>query len=396
MCETHTFDLNRIFVFSEATIPGVQQYRLSMKDVQEAVGVMFQSIIPAINRSVMSAGQLDDERTLDKNQRDRVLREVGELVQGLFVADGRFAFADDGVTARTPYAQILNTFYVRVVMEAVYGARDWMIKRVPRDVFRFLSNARPLTLSEIDNPFLRQNGESDDAFRQRLEDLRVFQPNPLMELDPNRQWVPMHNWNSPDGYQLSDRIWRAGNETRRAIDELISQAFREGWSALHLAQQLEQYLLPGVGSASYYAMRLAQTEIARAANHAAYISAYLNPYVDRIDVARSPNGSHECPICPQFATIGIGGERLREPYSIHAANIPPFHPFCKDHCRPVLTDSPSTVTMRLQAVMDDARAALFQPSVNPAAAEALLQTLLHQSLNTIVAQFRGQFPLPGF
>lgn len=395
MCEScNKIDYSQPFI--EATIPGVKAYRVSMKDVQKAVGEMFQAILPAVNRSVLSAGLADEDRTLDNRQRDRVLREVGELVQGLFVADGRFAFASDGVTARTPYAQLLNTFYVRVVMEAVYGQRDWMVKKVPQDVFRFLSRALPLRLGEIDNPFLRRDGEDDEAFRLRLIDLRIFQPNPLMELDPNRQWVPMHNWTSPDGYQLSDRIWRAGNETRRAIDELISQAFREGWSAQHLSQQLEQYLLPGTENASYYAMRLAVTEIARAANHSAFISAYLNPYVDKIDVARSPNGSFECPICPKFATIGIGGERLREPYSIHAANIPPYHPFCKDHVRPVITDSPSTVTMRLQAVMEDSRAALFPPSANPAAAEALLQTLLHQALNGIVGQFRGQFLLPGF
>ena len=405
MCEDcNKLDFTTPFV--EVTIPGVQTYRTSMKDVQTAVGAMFESIIPAINRSVMSAGQFDEERTLDSNQRDRVLREVGELVQGLFVAEGRFAFADDGVTARTPYAQLLNNFYVRVTMEAVYAQRDWTIKKVPADVFRFLSNARPIKLGEIDNPFLRQNGESDDAFRQRLEDLRVFQPNPLMELDPNRQWVPMHLWQDSRGYQLSDRIWNTSVETRRAIDDMISAAFREGMGALELSRILESALIPGMDAIrtdrpygtdlSFFAMRLAQTEIARAANHSAYISAYLNPYVDRIDVARSPNGDARCPICPRFATIGIGGERLREPYSIYAANIPPYHPYCKDHVRGVLNDSPSTVTMRLQAVMDDSRAALFQPSVNPAAADALLQTLLHQALNTIIAQFRGQFPLPGF
>jgi hypothetical protein len=216
----------------------------------------------------------------------------------------------------------------------------------------------------------------------------------------------MHLWTDPNGYQLSDRIWNTSVETRRTIDRIISQAFADGLGALELARLLESSLLPGMDAirtttpynldASYFALRLARTEIARAANHAAFMSAYLNPYVDRIDVARSPNGSRTCPICPLHATLSFGGERLREPYSIYSASIPVFHPNCMCHTRPVLTDSPSTVTMRLQAVMDDARAALFQPSVNPAAAESLLQTLLHQSLNTIVAQFRGQFPLPGF
>lgn len=405
MCQhCETIDYKQPFI--EATIPGVKSYRTSMRDVRIAVGDMFESILPQINRSLRTAALSDEKGTLDTRHRDRVLREVGELVQGLFVADGRFAFADDGVTARSPFAQLLNTFYVRVVMEAVYGQRDWMAKKVPSDVFQFLSRARPLNLGETENPYLRLDGESDEAFRQRLIDLRIFQPNPLMELDPNRQWVPMHNWTDSNGYQLSDRIWNNSVETRRAIDRIIAQAFRDGIGAFELARILEASLLPGMDAirtttpysrdSSFYAIQLARTEIARAANHAAFMSAYLNPYVDRIDVARSPNGSRECPICPQHATLSFGGERLREPYSIHSASIPVFHPNCMCHVRPVVTDSPSTVTMRLHAVMEDSYAANFPPSVNPAAAEAMVQTLLHQALNGLVAQFRGQFLLPGF
>ena len=143
-------------------------------------------------------------------------------------------------------------------------------------------------------------------------------------------------------------------------------------------------------------MRLTISEIARAANHAAFTSAYLNPYVEKIEIARSPNGDPNCPICPRFATIGIGGERLREPYSIHAANLPIYHSYCMCHVRPVVVDSASTVTMRLQAVIEDGRRVNFPPSVNPAAADALTQTLLHQALGTLVGQFRGQLLLPGF
>ena len=300
MCGKINLSDNHIFVFSEATIPGVRQYRTSMKQVREAVTAMFQSIIPRVRQSVLSAAMRDEEGTLNRNQQNRVLREVGQLVEGLFVAEGRFAFADDGVTARTPFAQLLNEFYVRVVMEAIYGARDWMARKVPDDVFQFLSRAQAIDLGEADNPHLRRDGEDDEAFRKRLDDLRVFRPNPLAELDPNRQWVPMHRWQDSNGYRLSDRIWRASNHTRSKVDALISEAFREGWGAERLAATLEQFLLPNRANlrtnkpygrnASFDAMRIARTEIARAANHASFISAYTNPYVNQIDVARSPNG----------------------------------------------------------------------------------------------------------
>lgn len=403
-----TWSPDDVFV-SEGTIPGTKKYRTSMKDVIRRTDDLFRSVIPIIQGHVLRAS--DAEGNLRDSYREQTMRSVGETVQGLFVAsDGRSSFAADGVTAISPYAQMLNELYVRVVMEAIYGMRDWMAKSLPPDVFRWLANQRfDIRLHEAENPFLRRDGEDDEAFTARLKDLRVLHPNPLMELDPNRQWVPMHKWNAPgepQGYRLSDRIWGTSNETRKKIDQMISQAFAENWGALQLSKKLEQFLLPSAANlktkapygvnASYHAMRLARTEIARAANHAAYMSAYLNPYVDRIDIARSSNGDPNCKICPDHATIGIGGGRIRPSYSIHSAVYPVFHSQCKCHVRPVLTDAPETVTMRLRAVMEDARVQYLPAAITPAAADNFTKMLLHQALGTIVGQFRGQFPLPGF
>lgn len=399
MCEAHTIDYNAPFV--EATIPGVKQYRTSMKQVKEAIGLMFQGVLPQIFRIVQSAALRDENGTLDTRHKDRVLREVGELVQGLFVADGRFAFADDGVTARTPFAQLLNGFYVRVTVEAVQQQRSWLQKKLPPDIFQYLSRAQSLPLGEADNPHVRREGESDEAFRQRMDDLRIFRRQPFADLDPNRQWVPMHLWNDPNGYRLSDRIWRVGNRTRDKIDAMITEAFNEGTGALQLSQRLEQFLLPtranlrtnrpyGV-NASADALRLARSEIARAANHAAYIAAYLNPYVDRVDVARSRNGDPNCKICPAHATIGIDGSRLREPYSVDSADLPIYHPNCMCVVLPVTVDSIETVTMRIRAAMEGG----MQPGINPAAIEVLLQWLLGILFLRFVSQI-GSDVLSGF
>ena len=125
MCGLHehhdSIHTDNRFSFAEATIPGVKRYRTSMKDVRNAVDEMFRGVLPSINRAIDRTTLADG--SLDNRQRNRLLREVGELVQGLFVAEGRFAFRDDGVTARTPFAQLLNEFYVRVVMEAIFQQR---------------------------------------------------------------------------------------------------------------------------------------------------------------------------------------------------------------------------------------------------------------------------------
>jgi hypothetical protein len=367
----------------------IKQYRASMRDVRKSVTDMFKSVMPTLQAYINSA--TDSDGNLIFSRRAETARMAGEAVHKLFVADGRNAFAQDGVTALTPYAGILNFYYVRVTLEAVYAQRAWLKKNMPPELFSWLSRQQFWArLGEAKNPFLRRDDEDDEAFMQRMKDLRVFHPNPLAELDPNRRWVPMHAWQDSNGYELSQRIWNTANDTRSKIDALIMRAFAEGWSAANLAKELEQYLVSGSGGFS--AMRLARTEIARAANQAAYTSAYLNPYVSKIDVARSGNGDPLCKICPQHATIGIGGERIRPPYSIHAAHIPNFHPNCMCHVRPVLDDSPASVTQRLQAVMQDARLNSFPPAVTPANADAFTNMLLHRALGTLVGQFKGQLP----
>lgn len=89
-------------------------------------------------------------------------------------------------------------------------------------------------------------------------------------------------------------------------DTASGLAFAEGMGALELSRKLERFLLPNRAnlrtnrpygtSAAFDAMRLARTEIARAANQAAFLSSYLNLYVDKIDVARSGNGDKTCAV----------------------------------------------------------------------------------------------------
>lgn len=69
---------------------------------------------------------------------------------------------------------------------------------------------------------------------------------------------------------------------------------------------------------------------------------------------------------------------------------------CKCHTRPNVTDNPQVVTMRLRAVMEDARVNTFPPAVTPAAVEQFTDMLLHRALGTLVGQWRGQLPLMGF
>ncbi len=323
------------------------------------------------------------------SREDDLSADAGEMVASVFTGsynNKRAAFAADGVTALAVYPRLLNKWYVFAVAGAVRGHQSWMKSHVPQDVHQWLMRRRSRRVSpigELENKFLQQEGESLTDYLKRFDDLRIFRPNPLAQYDP------MHTWVDPNGYRLSRRIWRAGEATRLKIDAMISEGIRNGTPALQLARQLEQFLLPErrvlrtrrpYGTdASADAMRLARTEISRAYNQAAYISAVNNPYVNGGDVALSP--SHpRIDICDSFASIGMGGGRLREPYPLSSCPMPPFHPYCICRFQAALSGNISSVTAQLRGIMGSAASEDIQPFMTPAMGNAFIEMLIGQTL----------------
>jgi hypothetical protein len=332
--------------------------------------------------------------TVPQSLHDDVAEAVGAIHRRYFIGvTGRKAFDDNGL-AITPYARILQKWYVYAVVGAVRLDRAWMKQNIPEDVYTWLSRTSRNTLSrgqqaqEAANPYSQQDGESRDEYRARLiKDLHIVHDNPLAEIDTSRRWVPWLRWQDEKGYRLSDRLWRGEQRSREKIDEILMRELRNNMGSLRLSRLLEKILLPerkdvrtnkpyGT-NASFDAMRLARTEITRAYNQAAFTSALLNPYVNSIDVVRSSNGDPECKICPRHATIDGSGNRLRPPYDQNSAHVGPFHPHCKCRVVPVVTDDPATITQNLRAFM------AFDRTVEPAptaATDNLIYALLGSAL----------------
>lgn len=257
----------------------------------------------------------------------RVLTAASGIVAGFFIGfDGRNAFAEDGVTALAPYPQLLNLHVARVQRNVVLAQRDWMARNVPDDVQQGLRRGKPL----------REN---------------VFGDNPLVAYEA------AHTWVDPNGYTLSDRIWQATQRIRAKIDAFLSDGIRQGRSAVALSRDLEGYLLPGrLGrrtrrpygrDASFDAMRLARAEIAHAHAQATLATSRANPYVSGIDWALSFQHPR-FDVCDGLATIGMTGERLRAPYPVMAARVPPAHPHCICTSRPAVTKRPDEVTREIR------------------------------------------------
>lgn len=370
--------------------------------VKREVDSAFRDVADKARGAILRRAGIDGR--ISERDAEGIQRLVGDMVQGMFVSfDGRKSF--DGTRPLSRYAKALNDAYVFAVRETVQVHHRWMKKHIPQDVQDFLTrNPRPLEITELTKyeerrimvgygkrlldvgNLLSEVEDTPPIDPDIIGKLRIFRPNPMAELDPTRRWVPMHRWQDERGYRLSDRIWEGSLRTRMKVDAMIADAIRTGNSAENLANRLEQFLLPSRAplrtvkpygrDASYDAMRLARTEITRAVNQASFISGYLNPYTVGFDVVRSATGDPQCKICPQHATIDMGGNRVRSYYAYEAGHTGPYHPHCKCHTRPVVADSPQTVTNNLRSMMDDARREYLDPIMTPLMVAEFIRMLL--------------------
>ncbi len=149
---------------------------------------------------------------------------------------------------------------------------------------------------------------------------------------PKGAYDPYHEWVDPNGYRLSDRVWRAGIDVRSNIDAFLDFHIGQGTSAVDMAAFLEDYLTPGARlirtrrpygkEGSFAARRLARTEITRAAGAATINASIANPFVTGVQWRLS--GSHrDIDICNQYATGGPNGDGIYPPDQVPAY---PSHP----------------------------------------------------------------------
>jgi len=336
----------------------------------------------------------------------RVAAEATDVIQQLFLGDGgREPVRGDGYP-RSAYARVLLEEVGRATYDIVSAHEQYLRRVLPAEVRLWMQRAVPVQAMRPRDGMLREI--SAEELRRRFPDLTADQARRAAEsrlFDPNKlaEYEKAHTWVDPRGYRLSDRIWRVDQRTRDKLDALLIDAIAEGRGATYIARLVEQYLIPGRAKVrtnkpygtdgSFDAMRLGRTEIAHAANEAAYIAAYQNPYVGAIEIMRSANGDATCPICPQHATIGMSGERLRPAYPIDSANIPPFHPHCMCRVQTVARESIGAVEDDLRALVQMSRETNLVPVMNPTDINGFMRQLLGEILWNITRQVLPAQPL---
>lgn len=216
--------------------------------------------------------------------RGRAVREaVGREITKLFLGStGRGDVApytvDRGrVIPLSPYMAALWAAIQQVTQIAVEQQANIMRRQLATapDVLRAFESAKR-------SPF---------AEAKRVKEQTDWRKRPFLDYDPGHRFV------SPQGYTLSNRIWRASVDTRRKVDAILAEGIASGRSAFDMARELEAFLVPGRvlrrtttpygRDASADAMRLARTEITAAHSRAGVLAANLNPFITGANIRRS-------------------------------------------------------------------------------------------------------------
>lgn len=163
-----------------------------------------------------------------------------------------------------------------------------------------------------------------------------------------------HLWVDPNGYRLSDRIWRDSIQIRARIDALLDYHIARGTSAVQIAQMLEPFLTPAGAKrrtrtpygteGSYAARRLARTEITAAAGRAAMNASIANPFVDAMRWALSA-ANKCCDRCRDYAAGGPNGDGI---YSLDEVPEYPAHPHEMCNLQPQAARDTSTLIEQLR------------------------------------------------
>ena len=179
--------------------------------------------------------------------------------------------------------------------------------------------------------------------------------------DDTRSWV------DPNGYRLSDRVWRARDIDSGAIDQVLRNAIASGDGAVKPVKALSSFLSPTSPGGNYGARRIARTETTRAFGQEAMRSARANPFVVGMkwNKSSSHRGSDVCDKNAQSRSFQMLG-----PGEYWHEEIPPYpgHPLCKCFLTPVLDPDLEWIQKQmLENLRKDAElAALQQASAPPA------------------------------
>lgn len=285
-------------------------------------------------------------RKLLNTDRLVIMRQVDRVIGRVYGATQQAAMVSELFTTIVRVTDVASeTGFVRAI--------DRVRKVVDRRDPSWWQRIRRQAPGKSNDPFLKMVSQFEGPIVDRQRLLRAG------KLDSQRRWVPKERWNTKTGYRLSDRVWKQGQDARRAIDARIIEGISRGEDALSIAADLEKWLnpekqavtiradgkvirrnqtrYPGRGGfGSYPARRLAITEVHRVLNQATIEAGKVTPGATGIRWALANTHARQ-DNCDNHATNHSTGMGPGE-YTFDEFPPMPDHPLCRCHSQ-ILTVS---------------------------------------------------------
>lgn len=328
------------------------------------------------SRRLRLARQID-ERFLREHQ--ALARRIGALVVGQAVASTEplpnLARVREALKASI-WARVLKPYYIGPGDDPFAGPDP----QSPFASLLFTGVEGSIRIQAERQAALLRRVADDDVYRWLVGPRSLLPPRPFVNT-LRGYYDPFHRYVDPNGYRLSDRVWRDAIDVRSRVDRLLDYHIANGTAAVDIAEEMEGFLTTGSKltktttpygrKGSYAARRLARTEISAAAGRSTVNASIANPFVMGVQWSLSLSHQH-VDICDERAAGGENGDGVYIP-----ENVPPYpaHPHCFCNLSPVAVGSTRDLALQLRDEIRAGtdRALALRGAMNP---DFLTQALL--------------------
>lgn len=243
----------------------------------------------------------DEQGNVPAFRLEMLRREASALIQRSFLGTpspngeiAPYSVVHGEVQPRSVFFRVLWSLMQRSAGEAVERHAEIMRKHLPEDLQRQFA------------------GATIDPFDKSVHEIGDFDP--------------LFMWLGPDGKRLLDRIWNSAGDMVARVDQFLVAAVTQNLNGSRIGQEILKFLTPGNKSSflgsngSWYAMRLARTEISAAYFRADAMAAQLDPMVESYSPYTAPE--HAC--CDGCDDQQAGGPYPKDDLT----HLPPFHANC--------------------------------------------------------------------
>lgn len=148
-------------------------------------------------------------------------------------------------------------------------------------------------------------------------------------------------WRSSEGFHLSQALWSYADDAQHVITDTVTRAVSEGWPYGKVQDTIGTALTEqGKQNYAFNIQRLYVNEVNTAWTCSRKVITNAMPFITQVELIRADDGDPTCEIC----NTAIGEPGAHRTVAKQEADLPPYHPFCRDSWDDVLPTADAMTT----------------------------------------------------